>query len=74
MSDGQNDGHRSTVTDPLPPYVRAEQPMQVPALVRGELWDAWVLGWRGDRVYLKWTTEAGNHLGWAPVADVERVE
>ena len=30
------------------------------------------LGWRGDRVYITWKTDMGNHLSWVPAADVER--
>jgi hypothetical protein len=55
----------------LPPYIEAPQPVAVRALVRGTQREAWVLGWRGDRVYLQ--CEAGNHLGWVPAADVERI-
>jgi hypothetical protein len=47
----------------------------VPVLVtvRGERLDGEVLGWRGDRVYVRWRTAAGNHLGWVLAADVERL-
>jgi hypothetical protein len=57
----------------LPPYMQAPEWVAVRVLVRGERRDAWVLGWRGHRVYLRWKTEAGNHLGWVPAADVERI-
>jgi hypothetical protein len=57
----------------LPPYTQAPEWVAVRALVRGEQRDAWVIGWRGERVYLQWRTEAGSHLGWVPAADVERV-
>jgi hypothetical protein len=57
----------------LPPYTEAPQPVAVRALVRGTRRDAWVIGWRGDRVYLRWRTELGSHLGWVPAADVERI-
>lgn len=55
------------------PYTEAPEPGAVRALVRGVKRDGWMLGWRADRVYLRWRTEAGNHLGWLPAADVERV-
>jgi hypothetical protein len=58
----------------LPPYTEAPEPVAVRALVRGELREAWVLGWRGDRVYLQWKTAAGNHLGWVRAADVQRTD
>ncbi|MCU1437954.1 MAG: hypothetical protein JWP66_1041 [Naasia sp.] len=61
------------VHSPLPPSTAATQPVAVRALVRRELRDGLVLGWRGDRVYLRWRTEAWNHLGWVPASDVERV-
>jgi hypothetical protein len=57
----------------LPPYVEAPQPVPVRALVRGERRDGWVLGWRGERVYLRWKTDSGNHLGWVSASDVERI-
>lgn len=55
------------------PYTEAPEPVAVRALVRGERREAWVIGWRADRVYLRWRTDAGNHLGWVPAADVERL-
>jgi hypothetical protein len=62
-----------TGPDGLPPYVEAPQPVQVRAMVARERRDAWVLGWRGERVYLRWQSPAGNHLGWVPASDVDRV-
>ncbi len=56
----------------LPPYVEAREHLPVRATVRGQLVDAVVLGWRGDRVYLTWRSHMGKHLGWVPAADVER--
>lgn len=61
------------MTDLLPPYVPAPSYLPVRAVVRGEQREGCVLGWRGERVYLQWTLGPGlNHLGWVPVADVER--
>lgn len=56
----------------LLPYIAAEPAVRVRALVRGQVVDAVVVGWRGDRVDLRWRSELGNHLGWVPAADVER--
>ena len=56
----------------LPPYVEAKDHLRVRALVRGEQVAGVVLGWRGDRVYLTWRTDMGNHLGWVPATAVER--
>ncbi len=58
--------------DTLPPYVEAKDHLPVRALVRGEQVAGVVLGWRGDRVYLSWRTDMGNHLGWVPAEAVER--
>jgi hypothetical protein len=55
-----------------PPYVEARDYVRVRALVRGELHDGHVLGWRGQRVYVQWRTDPGNHLGCVSAADVER--
>jgi hypothetical protein len=41
------------VDDQLPedsPYVKADPPVFVRVIVRGEQWDGMVLGWRGERV------------------------
>ena len=57
----------------LPPYVEAREHLPVRAWVRGSETDAVVLGWRGDRVYLTWKSDAGRHLGWVLAADVKRV-
>lgn len=56
----------------LPPYVEAKDHLRVRALVRGRQVAGVVLGWRGDRVYLTWRTDMGNHLGWVPATAVER--
>ncbi len=58
--------------DTVPPYVEAKVPIRGRARVRGEEHDVVVLGWRGERVYLRWRTDMGNHLGWVPAADVRR--
>lgn len=55
-------------------YVEAEQPIPVRVTVRdGSVRDGQVLGWRGERVYVSWRTDLGNHLGWVDAAAVERV-
>jgi hypothetical protein len=56
----------------LPPYVEATTYLPVHALVRGAVVEGVVLGWRGDRVYLTWRSDLGNHLGWVPASVVER--
>ena len=56
----------------LPPYVEAKDYICARAWVRGYQHDAVVLGWRGERVYLTWKTDMGNHLGWVPADAVER--
>ena len=56
------------------PYVKADH--EIPVRIRtrdGSIRDGWALGWRGDRVDVRWRTEMGNHLGWVPAADVERL-
>lgn len=55
-----------------PPYVTAEQPIPVIAAVNGQRWPGEVNSWRGERVYVRWRTGAGNHLGWLPADGVER--
>lgn len=55
----------------LPPYVEAREHLPVRAWVRGFPVDAVVLGWRGERVYLTWKTNMGNHLGWVLAAEVD---
>jgi hypothetical protein len=58
----------------LEPYVKADP--EVPVRVctyDGTVRDGWAVGWRGDRVDDRWRTEMGNHVGWVPAADVERV-
>lgn len=63
------------MSDALPPYVPADPPVPVTAMVRGERREGVVLGWRGDRVYLRWTAGPGlNHLTWVMAADVERLD
>ena len=58
----------------LSPYIPAPSYTPVRAVVRGEQREGHVLGWRGERVYLRWTSGVGlHHLTWVPAADVERV-
>ncbi len=67
-------GHPARVTDlALPPYVEARDFIRVRALVRGKQRGGFVIGWRGERVYLQWRSDMGNHLGWVPAKDVMRV-
>ena len=56
----------------LPPYVEATTYLPVHAEVRGQLVEGRVLGWRGDRVFLTWRSELGNHLGWVAASLVGR--
>ena len=56
----------------LPPYVEATTYLPVYAEVRAQRVEGRVLGWRGDRVFLTWRSDLGNHLGWVPAAVVER--
>ena len=56
----------------IAPYVAAATPMPVTAIVRGEQRNGEVLGWRGDRVYVRHRSAAGNHLSWLPASDVHR--
>ncbi len=55
-----------------PPYVEAMDYIRVRALVRGQHVDGVVLGWRGDRVYVTWRSDMGDHLGCVSAANVER--
>ncbi len=59
--------------DTLPPYVEAVEYLRVRAVIRSKQVDAVVLGWSGTMVYLTWRSDMGNHLGWVPAADVERL-
>jgi hypothetical protein len=47
----------------MPPYIEVRAYIRVRALVRGELYDGHVLGWRGKPVYMQWRTDLGDHLG-----------
>lgn len=55
----------------LPPYVGATEHLPVHAVIRAARHVAVVLGWRGDRVYLTWKADVGNHLGSVLAADVD---
>jgi hypothetical protein len=56
----------------LPPYVAAKDDIRARASVRGQQYDSIVLGRRGDRIYLTWRIDMGEHLEWVPAADVRR--
>jgi hypothetical protein len=58
---------------PVGQYVEAESPIPVTVLTCDRLLPAHALGWRGERVHVRYTTSTGNHLDWVPVAAVERV-
>lgn len=61
------------MTEPLPPYMPAIPEVVVRVKI-GDLWhDGSVLGWRGDRVYVRYRTERGGHLAWLPASEVERI-
>jgi hypothetical protein len=62
------------VTEPLPPYVKADPVVPVRLAVAGEQRQGEVLGWRGERVYVRYRTQAGNHLAWLPAGAVERLD
>lgn len=46
------------------PYVEAQPPVPVQVLVRGEQLPGHVLGWRRERVYVRYRTSMGQHLAW----------
>ena len=58
--------------DHLSLYVEAPEYMPVRASVRGEQRGGHVIGWRGQRAFLRWKTSMSEHIGWLPSADVER--
>jgi hypothetical protein len=41
-------------------------------LIGGERQPGHVVGWRGERVYVKYGTSMDNHLRWLPADAVER--
>ncbi len=56
------------------PYVSAPDPVEVTVTVDGKQWPGLVIGWRGDRVDVTWTTGIGaTHIGFVDAAQVERV-
>ena len=61
------------VHSPRPPYVAAEPVVPVRVQVGGVERLGEVLGWRGERVYVRYRTGAGNHLSWVPAVAVERL-
>jgi len=53
--------------------VMATAPIAVEVTVDGGSWPGHALGWRGSRVYLRWSTGIGElHLGWLPATQVRR--
>jgi len=55
------------------PLVMAAAPIAVEVTVDGGSWPGNALGWRGSRVYLRWSTGVGElHLGWLPATQVRR--
>jgi hypothetical protein len=61
---------RSDDDAPLGPYVAAPSPIPVRVRMGAELLPGHVEGWRGDRVYVRYRTSMGSHLGWLPAAEV----
>lgn len=57
------------------PYVPAVPEVPVRVTVAGEQHDGQVLGWRGDRVYVRYRgPQDGNHLAWVEAGAVQRLE
>jgi hypothetical protein len=54
--------------------VEAKDFIPVRALVRGQQVEGIVLGWRGDRVYLRWRSDLGQTTGPVPATDVKRIQ
>jgi hypothetical protein len=48
------------------PYVECNAPLRVTiTLPGGGTCAGWVMGWRGQRIYVQWTAGVGlTHLGW----------
>lgn len=62
------------MTELLAPYVTAEPAVPVRVHVADQERAGEVLGWRGERVYVRWSGGPGlNHLGWMPACAVERL-
>jgi hypothetical protein len=57
--------------EPVDQDVQAKSPIPVNVLTGGQVLHGHVLGWRGERVYVRYRTSMGNHLAWA---DVERTD
>lgn len=56
------------------PYVPAPVHTVVLVTVDGVTHQGTVLGWRGQRVFLNYRGEFGNHVTWVPAANVVRVD
>lgn len=55
--------------------MEAQTLVRVRVEVAGEQRDGWVLGWRDDRVYVRYRgPNDGNHLAWMAAAAVERLD
>ncbi len=56
------------------PYVNAPDPIDVLVTVDEQRWPGLVIGWRGERVDVTWTTGIGmTHVGFVDASQVERV-
>lgn len=52
----------------------ADPPVPVEVDDSGGTWPGLVLGWRGDRVYVRYSEGPGlTHLTWVPASHVRRV-
>lgn len=59
--------------EPLRPYLAADQVVPVRVQVAGVERSGEDLGWRADRVYVRYPTERGGHLAWVQAPDVHRL-
>lgn len=54
--------------------IYADSPIAVEVDDSGRTWPGQVLGWRGDRVYVTYSSGVGlKHLTWVPASQVRRV-
>ncbi|MGZ4556825.1 MAG: hypothetical protein ACXVXZ_13960 [Mycobacteriaceae bacterium] len=61
------------MTEPEP-YVKANPAVPVTVRAKDGTWPGFVEAWRGQRVYVTWTTGPGrNHLGWLDAGEVARL-